>query len=614
MASIVKSQIGTGQVGGFSLPQTWEDQIPADIVALSQIHVGAQMKGEIASSTRLLSIGSSTVTNAECYIHYTAEAGHSHVDDPGIANNPLGYDPAKGAALRFTGDTHSTITIACAHTKVDRMQFSNTATSSLAGGAINVFGTTATFVDINQCICESSSKNTSIGTVLVRNASCKVRNTVSILKGVTVAGATAMNLNEGAQAINCVILAIGCTVNYALVMSTTGGVVKNCYIGGGTLGAHNNGWGAGSFSGCFSDVSATGCVVATAVDSFESVALATIDLRTKTGSLLRGGGVIDNVNAAYDIYGQPRPQSSNPDSGAWQYVVVDTVGPNLTEQTAISTGSTTYSGSVRTNEAGGSLRALVSINAVETAVTTKANGTPYGVAAAGALSVSGAGLTPSTTYYLHFVHTDSSGNDSARVTTASFTTSAAGDSTPPVLSEPLFDETGSTTAAGTVITSEAGGLLYKYISTNVTETGPTVKGANKTQPVASAGVQNVSFTGLTPDVAYYVHLLHRDAAGNDSNVSTSAEINTFPISTAGTLTTKPFKNGERQVLASLANLNVAVLTLPSLSYVGSVSGETTGVDGTNSVSMAGVNSGVPYAHITTNAAGTVIGAEIIVAT
>jgi len=102
---------------------------------------------------------------------------------------------------------------------------------------------------------------------------------------------------------------------------------------------------------------------------------------------------------------------------------------------------------------------------------------------------------------------------------------SATDTTAPILSSPTGTKTGSTTADGTVSTDEANGTLYYLASENATETAATIK-AGSSQAVTATGVQNVSFTGLTPSTLYYAHYVHDDAAINESNVQTSASFTT----------------------------------------------------------------------------------------
>lgn len=111
------------------------------------------------------------------------------------------------------------------------------------------------------------------------------------------------------------------------------------------------------------------------------------------------------------------------------------------------------------------------------------------------------------------------------------------DTTAPTLTSPTSASTGQTTGQGTVSTDEANGTMYAIVSANVTapsvaqiqagndNTGsPAAWSGN--QAIASTGVKTFNATGLTASTAYYFHFQHRDAATNDSTVSTSAQFTT----------------------------------------------------------------------------------------
>jgi hypothetical protein len=206
----------------------------------------------------------------------------------------------------------------------------------------------------------------------------------------------------------------------------------------------------------------------------------------------------------------------------------DVTAPVLTSPTALATGPTTASGTVTTDEGNGTLHFLLSTNATELAATVKAAGS-QAVSGTGVQNVTFTGLTASTNYYAHYVHTDAATNDSTRVSSAQITTSAAPDVTAPVLTSPTALATGPTTASGTVSTDEDNGTLYFLMSTNATELAATVKAADS-QAVSGIGVQNVTFTGLTASTNYYAHYIHTDAAANDSTRVSSAQITTSAAS------------------------------------------------------------------------------------
>lgn len=204
----------------------------------------------------------------------------------------------------------------------------------------------------------------------------------------------------------------------------------------------------------------------------------------------------------------------------------DVTAPALSSPGATVTGSTTATGTVTTNEAGGTLYCLASVGATTTAATVKGSSNTLAVATSGAKNFSLTGLSPATQYYLHFLHRDASGNESAIVTSAAFTTQPASDTTAPVLSSPTGTQTGSTTASGSVSTNEANGTLYRLASVNATESAATIQAASLIQSVTATGVQNVTFTGLQAGTQYYAHYVHVDAAGNVSAVAKSAAFTT----------------------------------------------------------------------------------------
>lgn len=127
----------------------------------------------------------------------------------------------------------------------------------------------------------------------------------------------------------------------------------------------------------------------------------------------------------------------------------DTDPPILTFPTGTATGPTTADGAVITNEAGGTLYRLASVNPSESAATIKAAALTTAVAATGSQPVTFTGLTAATVYYTHFVQIDAAGNESAVADAPiSFTTAGgAGTITTPPIHDP---ETGQLLANAAV--------------------------------------------------------------------------------------------------------------------------------------------------------------------
>lgn len=106
------------------------------------------------------------------------------------------------------------------------------------------------------------------------------------------------------------------------------------------------------------------------------------------------------------------------------------------------------------------------------------------------------------------------------------------DVTSPNLTSPTGTQTGANTATIGVTTDEGNGVLYGLVSTNATETAATIKASGVTQAITSTGAKTINVATLSPLTLYYAHFVHRDAAGNDSNVANSASFTTAADTTA----------------------------------------------------------------------------------
>lgn len=128
----------------------------------------------------------------------------------------------------------------------------------------------------------------------------------------------------------------------------------------------------------------------------------------------------------------------------------DTTPPVLSVPTGVKSGSTGGVGSVITNEAGGTLYWVVTTStAIPSAAQIQAGQTHTGATApaSGSQAVPGTGaqttspaavgLSPSTTYYFHFVQADGAGNESNTLCSPSFMTDPAGSGTGTVTIAPF---------------------------------------------------------------------------------------------------------------------------------------------------------------------------------
>jgi hypothetical protein len=264
----------------------------------------------------------------------------------------------------------------------------------------------------------------------------------------------------------------------------------------------------------------------------------------------------------------------------------DTTAPTLTSPTASATGATTASGSVSTNEANGTLYYLASANATELVATVKA-GSSQAVTAAGVQNVTVTGLTASTSYYLHFVHTDAAANDSTVATSGQFTTAAA--NTSPSFTGPNIADISGTEAVA-LTPADVSSLFFD------SESGLTFSAIGSWPAgvtVSSAGV--ISGTPTTAGTYSGLQVRATDAG------SLTADSNTFSITVsaapaASTITvTEPLKNNTGTLLANLSGVRVAVLEAATLAGVYETSGLTTNASGLlAAITDAAITTGQQY--------------------
>jgi hypothetical protein len=117
-----------------------------------------------------------------------------------------------------------------------------------------------------------------------------------------------------------------------------------------------------------------------------------------------------------------------------------------------------------------------------------------------------------------------------------FNTSLAGvaDTTAPTLSAGATSVVSTTAWTGVITTDEGNGVLYTLVTQSASATAAAVKSGGTSLPVFSTGQKSLSFPGLTADTSgYYAHIMHEDAAGNQSAVTTIGPFAT-PSEGAGT--------------------------------------------------------------------------------
>lgn len=261
-----------------------------------------------------------------------------------------------------------------------------------------------------------------------------------------------------------------------------------------------------------------------------TVATETISTHTTSGT---STGIVLNFNGITGVDDAFRDWESNVLGGG------DTTAPILTTAVGTATGSTTATVGATTDEANGTLRVVVTTSATQPSIAQIKAGqdhtgatAPYAgsqtITTTGAKTFSATGLTASTTYYAHNLHTDAAANDSNRLSSASFTTTTP-DVTAPTLSSGVGTVKSNALIVVGATTNEANGTMYVVVTTSATppsaaqvklgqNNGGTAAVFAANQAIGSTGAKTFNATGLTQLTGYYPYIVHTDAAGNDSSV------------------------------------------------------------------------------------------------
>lgn len=172
----------------------------------------------------------------------------------------------------------------------------------------------------------------------------------------------------------------------------------------------------------------------------------------------------------------------------------------------------------------------------------------------GAFLDSGGAVTPAGSRALVFNQASSGGVGA--VIAAIAPASGGGDTTAPNLTSPTGAATGSTTATVGATTDEGNGTLYAVVTVSGTapsaaqvKAGQNNSGAAATWSgsvaVSSTGAKTLSATGLTASTAYYAHLMHEDAATNQSTVVSSSQFTTSSAESLTLTTPKQYEVHQR---------------------------------------------------------------------
>lgn len=147
MPTTVTKTIGSGGGRDYSTPQTWENALPANLVAADEAHVGeAYNDSEFTAASTLLLISGQT-TDSTRTITLKCASGQSFRDHASVRTNPLFPDATKGVAARITGSYTYCFRVETANVTIDGWQI----TAPDIGGGIGVQWSASNFT-MRNCI------------------------------------------------------------------------------------------------------------------------------------------------------------------------------------------------------------------------------------------------------------------------------------------------------------------------------------------------------------------------------------------------------------------------------------------------------------------------------
>lgn len=549
-------------------------------------------------------------TDATRNITIRAASGQGFRNHANKLTNALRYNQSFGVGFSVPGAfTDSAIKIGVNNVIVDGIQFHHTANGSATQDIVRI---TANNVVVKNCLMQNSGAlavSNCLGRVVSGTTGSGFINCIGIERSSAEPDRIGFGLEStDCFAINCGALRSVAGTNNRPAFSRDYGtpLIRNCWslgyprFGRDTTGAAGSGYNA-TDNASGTTPGTNNIYNLTAANQVQSLTQNSEDARVKSGSAFINAGTRDQTYTGdLDIVNTAR-STTTPTIGPWEFSAGDSTAPTLSSGVGTATGSTTATVGATTDEANGTMYAIVSTSStppsstqIQAGQTNTGSAAPWSgnqaITTTGAKTFNATGLTASTTYYPYVQHKDAAGNNSTVLSGPSFTTSAGGDTTPPTLTSPTGTATGSTTASGTVSTNEANGTLYYLATTNSTETAATVKASGASQAVTATGTQNVSVIGLTASTTYYMHYVHRDAAGNDSTVSNSSS---FTTNAGGTLTIGVLKNNTGTVLASQTGITVHVYTTAG-AFVVTKTGQTSNGSGNMTVTDGAINVGTTY--------------------
>lgn len=476
-----------GPSGDYTTLQAWEDAAPADLVASDVIWEGQIQSGASFSGSGAQLTVSGSTTDATRYKHLTVAAGGSFADN---SANVLRYNEAQGAYIKSTGGYLTCITATENYFRLSRVQVFTDDTSS------NSASITGTGSRIERCIIRGKKTLLTMAGSLYN----------SLLESYSPGGITspALVLNGACTVANVTVLCPGSTATAAkgIVQNYATATVTNVAIAGFGTDFDKHGPSSVTWANCFGGTSTaaytgvtTGLAFSTA--TFAAVASGSLNAKLVTGSALVDAGSTVAASTP-DIFGTTR---TTYDVGLHELGGGDVTAPVLTSPTGTATGPTTATIGATTDEGNGSLYGVVTTSATQPSVAQIKAGQDHTGAAAvwggsvtvsstGAKTLNATGLTASTGYYAHLVHADAAGNNSNRISSALFTTSAL----------PHFDLTLAnrdfSTNNGTPIPSEA--LTFWAYNTSTGALVATITGlSTNASAIVTAPVAHASLAAST---------------------------------------------------------------------------------------------------------------------
>lgn len=307
----------------YSLLQSWEDALPANLVTDANSQVGECYNDtEFTHAAGSVLIISGETTSSTFTITLTTGSGQSFRDNANVQSNALFYNQTNGVGISGTYNYGAAcVTVSVANVFIKNLQIKYQI--GLIGPVISSLG------NYRNCILDGGDTRTSANDVTFLFSSAF--NCLFIERGNT---AGAESITSGANVVNCTIVNVGGAARLVnLTQYVSGTIFKNCaFFGFNQIFSVNHA--TLNFDHCITDLGSWGTtgVAGTLTDgggtilskTFSSQFVSTtVDFRLKAGSDCLNVAVTDttDITTADDIAGTSRPQGSAWDIGCWELVV-----------------------------------------------------------------------------------------------------------------------------------------------------------------------------------------------------------------------------------------------------------------------------------------------------